>query len=467
MDAAPAPYRLHERTKVIRRLWNREYRYGRMLLLAVVVGAIAGLLGSLFQLTIEWITRRRVEWFAAVADHAILSWALPIGLGAASVAVALWMVGRFAPETGGSGVQEVEGAMGGERPMRWWAVIPVKFVGGLLALGSGLVLGREGPTIQMGGAAGKMVSDLCRRDDESSNMLMAAGAGAGLAAAFNAPLSGILFVIEEMREYFRFGFLPFETIVAASVTSTFVLRLLVGQGPAIPMPAYDTPPLHGLWLFLIFGACFGLLGYLFNRWLLGTLALFGKLKRWPRWAVGLLVGGVVGTLIWLHPQFAGGGYATIPWALADPDGVHGFGLTGPGLLLLVFIVRFGSTLFSYGSGAPGGIFAPMLALGVCFGLCYGHLAHYWMPHLAPNPGVFAVAGMAALFAATVRAPLTGIALTVEMTHNYALILPLIITCLMATVIAEGLGGKPIYTLLLRRTIRLTRLTQRERRAHDA
>lgn len=448
---------------MIRRLLNREYRYGRVLLLAVLVGALAGLFGALFQIAIEWVTDYHLSLHRMVADTPVLSWALPIVSSAVMVAIALTLVGRLAPETSGSGVQEIEGAMGGERPMRWWRVIPVKFVAGVLALGGGLVLGREGPTIQMGGAAGKMVSDLFKRDEASKNMLMAAGGGAGLAAAFNAPLSGILFVIEEMREYFRFGFLPFETIVAACITSTYVVQLFVGQGPTIPMPDFTTPPLHGWWLFVIFGACFGVLGYLFNRGLLNTLRLFTKLRHWPRWAVGLMVGGVIGLLMWLSPYFVGGGYDTIPWALQEETARETVGISGPRLLIFLFIIRFGTTLFSYGSGAPGGIFAPMLALGVCFGLCYGHVAHLLVPDLAPHAGVFAIAGMAALFAATVRAPLTGIVLTVEMTHNYALILPLIVTCLMATVIAEGLGGKPIYTLLLRRTLRLTRLAERERK----
>ena len=113
-------------------------------------------------------------------------------------------------------------------------------------------------------------------------------------------------------------------------------------------------------------------------------------------------------------------------------------------------------MISYGSGAPGGIFAPMLALGTLFGMWYGHIAHGFLPDLIVRPELFAVAGMAALFCATVRAPLTGIALTIEMTGNYYMILPLILTCLTATLVAEGLGGKPIYTVLLRRTLRLAK-----------
>ena len=138
---------------------------------------------------------------------------------------------------------------------------------------------------------------------------------------------------------------------------------------------------------------------------------------------------------------AGGGYKVIPEAISGAIPVT--------MLLLLFFARFGTTMISYGSGAPGGIFAPMLALGTLFGMWYGNIAHGFLPGVDIAPEMFAVAGMAALFCATVRAPLTGIAITIEMTGNYFLILPLILTCLTATLVAEGLGGKPVYTLLLK------------------
>jgi CIC family chloride channel protein len=126
------------------------------------------------------------------------------------------------------------------------------------------------------------------------------------------------------------------------------------------------------------------------------------------------------------------------------------------ILLTLFVARFGTTAFSYGSGAPGGIFAPMLALGTLFGLWFGHFTHELFPAHVLHPEIFAVAGMGALFSATVRAPLTGIALAVEMTLNYSQILPLILTCMSATIVAQGLGGRPIYTILLHRTLKMAK-----------
>ena len=160
------------------------------------------------------------------------------------------------------------------------------------------------------------------------------------------------------------------------------------------------------------------------------------------------MGAFIGLLAWLYPDTIGGGYTVIPRALSGTIPVM--------ILLALFAARFGTTMVSYGSGAPGGIFAPMLALGTLFGMWFGHYTHFWLPDTVSRPEVFAIAGMAALFCATVRAPLTGITLTIEMTGNYNLILPLILTCLTATLVAESLGGKPIYTVLLRRTLNMAK-----------
>jgi CIC family chloride channel protein len=213
------------------------------------------------------------------------------------------------------------------------------------------------------------------------------------------------------------------------------------------MHHFESAPLKSLGLFLLLGAMFGLVGYAFNVTLVGTLDLFAKLRGRLDYLSGIMVGGAVGFLSWKYPHVTGGGYEVIPWAVLQQSTV--------GLLVAVFLARFAATMVCYGCGAPGGIFAPMLALASLFGMAYGNLAKQWFPALAKHPGMFAVAGMGALFAATVRAPLTGIALTIEMTQNYGLILPLILTCWGATIVAQGLGARPIYTVLLERTLRMS------------
>jgi CIC family chloride channel protein len=432
------------------KLSTKEKGSSIVLLWALIVGALTGLIGALFQIALAHIANLKELFLSLLESTPGLPLIGSILISGVMVFITLLLIRKLAPETGGSGVQEIEGALDNLRPLRWKRVIPIKFFGGLLSLGSGMVMGREGPTIQIGGNVGKMISDIFKSNKTDTHALVAAGAAGGLSAAFNAPLAGILFVIEEMRPEFKYNFLSVQAVIIASATADIVLRLMVGQSLAIPMHMLSTPPLLSLLLFLVFGCVFGLFGFVFNNLLVKTLNFFSSLTGWPFTLTGLIVGGVIGALVWYFPDAIGGGYVVIPKALSGSIPVM--------MLLLLFVIRFGTTMVSYGSGSIGGIFAPMLALGTLFGMWFGHFAHFLLPDLVVQPEVFAVAGMAALFCATVRAPLTGIALTIEMTGNYLMILPLILTCFTATIVAQGLGGQPIYTVLLKRTLDIARRT---------
>jgi len=434
--------------KVVRRFLETEKRNSPILLWAVLVGGLTGFVGGIFQIALARFAELKDALMGLISGIPVLPLIASIALSAVMVFLALLLVRKLAPETGGSGVQEMEGALDDVRPVRWKRVLPVKFVSGLLSLGSGMVMGREGPTIQMGGNLGQMVSDYTKLGKDDTHTLIAAGAGGGLAAAFNAPLAGILFIFEEMRPEFKYNFLSVQAVLIACASADIVLRILMGQQPDINMSMLAGPPLSSLWLFLIFGFVFGIFGFIFNRLLIWTLNFFTNLTGRLYTYMGIFVGGLIGVLVFLYPDTIGGGYIVIPKALSGSIPVM--------ILLLLFVVRFGTTMISYGSGATGGIFAPMLALGTLFGMWFGHFAHFLLPELIVRPEIFAVAGMAALFCATVRAPLTGIVLTIEMTGNYWLILPLIITCMTASIVAQGLGGKPIYTVLLKRTLDLAK-----------
>ena len=435
-------------SRIMSRFLAAEKRYSPILLWSAIVGILTGLVAALFQISIDKVQELREVILMTLPQVPSLLLAASVIFSAVLVFLAFLLVRRVAPETGGSGVHEIEGALDDVRPIRWKTVLPVKFIGGMLSLGSGMVLGREGPTIHMGGNIGKMVADIFKARKEDAHALIAAGAGGGLAAAFNAPLAGILFVFEEMRPEFRYNFLSVQSVIIASAASDIALRSVMGQRPDIEMTMLATPPLASLWLFLVFGFLFGILGVVFNFFLVRTLDFFSNLKGPAFTFTGLYVGGVIGLFAWLYPGMTGGGYKVIPEAISGAIPIT--------MLLLLFFARFGTTMISYGSGAPGGIFAPMLALGTLFGMWYGNIAHGFLPGVDITPEMFAVAGMAALFCATVRAPLTGIAITIEMTGNYFLILPLILTCLTATLVAEGLGGKPVYTLLLKRALSIAR-----------
>ncbi|NQU34375.1 MAG: H(+)/Cl(-) exchange transporter ClcA [Bacteroidetes bacterium] len=431
--------------------WKKDPRFVdadsknfKLIFLALIVGLLAGLVGSVFRLTLTYIEVFRDKLFAGAGDSGIMSWVWPILFGVIGVTVALFLVKRYAPEASGSGVQEIEGALDGLRPLRWKRVIPIKFIASLFSLGSGLLLGREGPTIQLGASIGKMVKDIFKQPENKTNPLVSAGAAAGLASAFNAPFAGIIFVIEEMHGHFRYNFFSVAAIMVASGTADFVVRVLIGPDPVIQMTVFPGPQISSVWLFILLGLFFSLVGYSFNKLIVITLDLFKDLSRITLILSGIVAGIVIVLIGVFYPNMIGGGYRTIGKVLDQSYTVS--------FLIILFIGRMILTIFSYGTGVPGGIFAPMLALGVVFGMLFGTVMEHFFPGLVPHPGIYAVAGMAGIFASTVRAPLTGLVLAVEMTSNYELILPLIITTVTASVVTAQLGNEPIYTTLLKRTL---------------
>jgi len=422
-------------------------RYKKILLfylLALLVGALTGAVGSMFQLAINKLGEGLSRAYAYVSTLGMPS-VLTSSCVTLTLVLLVWFLVKYvAPETSGSGVQEIEGALMHKRSVLWMRVLPVKFIGGVLAIASGMVLGREGPTIQMGGNLGEAVGRGANMSRKRRDALIASGSGAGLATAFNAPLAGVLFVMEEMREAYPLSFLHFKTVALSCVASTFVLQSIMGTKPSIVMEVFDAPRLTDLWLFLLFGLIVGFVGIAFNRILMATLYWMDRQKTQVRVAYVAGVALVVGALASLWPNAVGGGYHIIAQSLTLTPGFI--------ILLLLLVVRFIMTMLCYGTGVPGGIFAPMLALGTLLGLAVATGFESFFPGMTLHPGMLAVAGMGALFSAAVRAPMTGIVLVVEMTQNYALILPLMISCLTATTVVQLAGVPPIYTQLLRRTL---------------
>ena len=430
--------------------------------LSVMIGTLAGGAAALFDLGIIWISALRLQFIATYGDSEIPLWLVAIPISSMMAGLAFYITHRFAPEASGSGIPEIEGAMEGMRPVRWKRVLPVKFVGGLLALGSGMALGREGPSVQLGANIGRMISDTFKVDKLDAQALLAAGAAGGLAAAFNAPLAGIMFVIEEMRSQFNYSLSSTKSVFLSAVMATIVMRLMSGQQAVVEVTSYSHPDLMSLWLYLLLGFCFGVIGILFNKMVLSTLDMFlfiHKSQRWRFVAIGLFLGAVFGALSVLEPELAFSGLELIP----EIEGGHFLA----GTLMVIFLFRILTSLLSFSSGAPGGVFAPTLALGTLFGMLFGLACHALFPEIVTEPGTFAIAGMGGLFAATVRAPITGILLVIEMTSNYEMILPLIVTCLGATMVAQTLGGRPIYTQLLERTMRLSMRQKREEQVRKA
>jgi len=449
------PRSIAARSRMFRALLHRDKTPLAMLFCAALVGTLVGLAGVAFARAVEAIQQWRADTLTPEHIQGWMLYAAAFVVSALLAMVGYFLVRRFAPEAGGSGIPEIEGALEELRPVRWWRVIPVKFFGGLGTLGAGMVLGREGPTVQLGGNIGRMVIDILgMRSNEARHTLLATGAAAGLAAAFNAPLAGILFIIEEMRPQFRYNLISIKAVFTGVIMASIVFRCFNGEQAVISVGKLADAPVQTLWLYLVLGMVIGMVGVLFNRLIFITQDLFARFYAGKTARVvlaGALLGGGCGILALLFAPGAGGGSALIPQAV---HGVFPFAL-----LLVIFLVRLVTTLLCFGSGAPGGIFAPMLALGTLLGTAFGVAMTDLFPLYHLEAGTFAIAGMGALFAASVRAPLTGIVLVLEMTDNYQLILPMIITCLGATLLAQFLGGKPLYSSILART--LTRQAEAE------
>jgi CIC family chloride channel protein len=411
---------------------------------SVLVGTLAGFVGGAFRWGIAHFEDGMSALRALGGDGTDLSLAISIVSAAVLVSTSLLLVRRFAPEAGGSGIQYIEGALDGVLPLRWARVLCVKFGAGLLSLGAGMVMGREGPTVQMGGALGEMLRERFRLTADTGRILVAAGAGAGLTAAFNAPLAGMLFVIEEMRPHFKYSVVSVQCVLIACAVADVVVRGLLGAAPAFALGSFPMPPLPGLLVLAGFGVVVGILGWAFNSSIFWTQDLLTPLSRGTRLALAAAVGALIGAFLQLAPELAGGGYGAIRDAMS--------GHVPEMALAWLLVARFALTVICFSTGVPGGIFAPMVALGTIFGIWFADFVPSGLPAFDVAPGVFMVAGAGAFFAATVRAPVTGIVLAAELTGNFQLILPVAIACISATLVAHALGGKPIYTTMLERAV---------------
>jgi chloride channel protein, CIC family len=409
---------------------------------SLIVGVASGLLGAIFRLTLEQADRFRdsvLHWAHSEGSTGLLSM---VGGAAAATALAAWLVRRYSPYASGSGIPHVEAVVNGELPPAPFRLIPVKFFGGLLAIGAGLALGREGPSVQMGASLAHLLGVAFRRNWPDCRVLLAAGAGAGLATAFNAPIAGAVFVLEELVR--RFDTRVTIATLGSSAGAIAVARVLLGEAPdfrvePLPYPGFGTVPIY-----LALGVTAGLLGVGYNRTLLGTLAALDRLHRWPVELRAALIGATVGLLAWFAPSLVGGGDPITQRVLAGTDTLA--------MVAVVFILRFGLGALSYAAGTPGGLFAPMLVLGSQAGLLFGTLCSRWSPAVGSHPTAFAVVGMAAFFTAVVRAPVTGIVLVTEMTASFTLLLPMLAACFVAMVVPTLLRNPPIYDVLRQRSL---------------
>jgi CIC family chloride channel protein len=371
-----------------------------------------------------------------------IGWLGPVGLGLAGAALARLMVVRLSPEAEGSGVQRVEAMFSDKIKPAGPANLPVKFIGGLLAMGSGLALGREGPTVQMGAFMGGLASRLSHKNEEDTHVLEAASAGAGLAVAFNAPIGGSIFVFEELTLSFTPSLLV-ATLSAAAV-AVWILYAMLGRHFAFSVPQVTLTTAWRIWPFLLLGSLLGVIGTLYNRIIIVLLRFMDRSSRFNSVLGAAFIGGTIGLAAWFEPMLVGGGDNLTQAVLSGRYTIVG--------LAVLFGLRFFIGPWSYAARTPGGLFGPMLVLGASFGALFGDLINRISPGMDVSAIACAVVGMGALFSACVRAPLTGIVLTMEMTGRGDLTLGLVGASLVAIVTTMLLNGEPIYETLKHRML---------------
>lgn len=357
------------------------------------------------------------------------------------IAYLLKLIVAREPMCTGSGIPQIKGILQGDMSMRWFSVLWSKIIGGVLAIGAGMSLGREGPSVQIGACVGQGLSQTSRRTGFESRILMTAGAGAGLAAAFNAPLAGVIFGLEEMQKTISPALLL--TGITASITAATVTEVVFGMSPVFSMGYLLPLPLNLFDVLVVAGIVIGLLGRLFNIALAYSLNTYSRLglSGMKKPLVPLVLAGIFGFVL---PEILGGGNLLVD-SLVVTDYTIGF-------LCLLFVGKFLFTMICFGSGVPGGIFLPMLVLGAAGGAVLAKLLVLAGLLPAMYYADIIVFGMAAYFSSVVKSPVTGSILILEMTGSFQHMLALLVVSLTAYVISDLTGGRPVYDELLDRAL---------------
>ncbi len=406
----------------------------------LLVGAAAGIVVMLYRIALTYAG----QWMNAALDW-MRGDMLRTALWFAALLVMALIVSRLVkwePMISGSGIPQVEGEILGKLTQKWKKVLPAKFCGGFLCLLGGLSLGREGPSIQLGAMSGQGISRLLDRGKTEERHLMTCGASAGLAAAFHAPLAGMMFALEEIHKGFSVSILV--SVMTSSVTADYICSHIMGLDPVFQFRLEHVLPQNYYWMLLVLGVILGVLGALYNKVMLLAQDLYRKpkfLNETGRLIIAFMAAGVMGILM---PSVLGSGGDLI------------VDLTGGELLLgaaaLTFVVKFLFSAVSFGSGAPGGIFFPLLVLGALIG---GIFAMACVELFGLDPvyiNNFVLLAMAGYFTAIVRAPITGIILLFEMSGTVSQMLSLAVVSVAAYITATLLKSEPIYESLLERIL---------------
>ncbi len=403
------------------------------LLFAVIIGLFSGLAVVCFRISIEWVRFALLGSALAPSRARVLVVPVVVGL------VVAYLVQKFFPGARGSGVNQTKAAVyvfDGYVPFR---TVVGKFITCALAIGSGQSLGPEDPSLQMGAGIASVLGRRLELSREKLRLLAPVGAAAGLAAAFNAPISAVLFVIEEVLGTWSAGALG--AIVLAAVSSAVVMRMFLGGDALFRVPEYNLAHPAELLSYAVLGVVGGAVSVVLTE-IIGKLR--PRLRSLPAWtsylqpaAAGLLIGFVA---LWI-PQAMGAGYPYIDQALHNQYTWE--------MLALIGLAKIVTSSSSFVSGTPGGMFAPTLFIGAMIGGAVGGLEHHFFPQLSASVAPFALVGMGTLFAGFLRVPITSVFMVIETTGNYSIVLPVMISNTIAYLISRRFQKLSLFDMLAR------------------
>ncbi|MDD2215820.1 MAG: chloride channel protein [Eubacteriales bacterium] len=408
-----------------------------IMLKSILVGLLTGILISAYRFVLVYAGEISLKLYSWLGNHIEASPIALLVLVAGGLLIG-FLVSRY-NMISGSGIPQVKGIMMGYFNNNWLSTLLAKFFGGALCILAGLSLGREGPSIQLGSCIAQGVGNKLASTRTEKKILIASGAGAGLAAAFNAPLAGAMFALEEIFRYFS-PVILLSTLVSA-IAADFVSKIVFGMNPVFQFGELNVIPLESYWIFFILGVILGVFGAFHNYILLSIQKLYKRINIIVRPVIPFLMAGVLGLYF---PLVTGSGHPII-----DELGVS----ASISFLFTLLIIKFLFSMISFGSGAPGGIFFPLLMTGAIIGGIFGHVTVDFIGYEVGYINNFIILAMAGFFTAIVRAPITGVILLVEMTGSFSHLLPLTVVSVTSYVIADLMKSAPIYESLLENLIK--------------
>ncbi len=422
---------------LLERLRLTEHTF--MIIIAIVIGVLAGLAAIGIRALIQVISNISFTGEGNLLENIMsTSWYWIIIIPIIGGLIVGPIIHFFAPEAKGHGVPEVMQAILLKGGVIRGRVAFVKTIASAITIGTGGSVGREGPIIQIGSSLGSIVGQFFRVPSRRLKTLVACGAAAGIAAAFNAPIAGALFAVEIIL--MDFAVAQFSPIVISSVMATVISRSFEGDFAAFIVPKYELISPYEIGFYFILGALSGIVSYLFIKALYFSEDYFDNKLKFPDYLKPVLGGLGVGIIALIFPQIMGVGYDTINNAL--------FGNMIWYIALALVFTKILATSLTLGSGGSGGIFAPSLFMGAMLGYFFGSFVHQYFPDISASPGAYALVAMGGLVAGTTRAPITAIIIVFELTNDYHIILPLMITCIISTILSARFSRESIYTLKL-------------------